>query len=135
MRAKTKARTKARSEDLGRRGEDIARRFLKRQGLKILARNYRCQAGEVDLIALDRSTRRELGAETVAFVEVKTRSSDRYTDPEYAVDTRKRGRLLKVARHYLARHDAADLNVRFDVLAIVIPSGEKPQVKYIPNAF
>lgn len=125
----------ARCKDLGRRGEDIARRFLKRQGLKILARNYRCQAGEVDLIALDRSTRRELGAETVAFVEVKTRSSDRYTDPEYAVDTRKRGRLLKVARHYLARHDAADLNVRFDVLAIVVPPSEKPRVKYIPNAF
>lgn len=125
----------AKCKDLGRRGEDVARRFLKRQGLKILARNYRCRAGEVDLIALDRSTRRQMGAETVAFVEVKTRSSDRYTDPEFAVDARKRDHLVKVARHYLAHHDAADLNVRFDVLAIVISGGEKPQVKYIPNAF
>ncbi|MBL7133330.1 MAG: YraN family protein [Phycisphaerae bacterium] len=125
----------AMGKDLGRRGEDVARRFLKRKGLKILARNYRCRAGEVDLIALDRSTRREMGAETVAFVEVKTRSSDRYTDPEFAVDARKRAHLVKVARHYLTCHDAADLNVRFDVVAIVISGGEKPQVKYIPNAF
>ena len=124
-----------RCKDLGRRGEKIARRFLKRRGLKILACNYRCQAGEVDLIALDRSTRRESGAETVAFVEVKTRSSDRYTDPEFAVDSVKRRHLRKVARHYLTCHDTADLNVRFDIVAIVIPDGKKPQVKYIPNAF
>ena len=70
------------SGELGRRGEKLAAKALKRAGMKILARNYRCPAGEADLIALDRSTRRQSGAETIVFAEVKTRSSDTYTDPE-----------------------------------------------------
>ena len=120
---------------LGRRGERLARRFLKRKGVKILARNYRCPAGEADLIVLDTSTRTEHGTETLAFVEVKTRSSDRYTDPEGAVDARKRRKMRKIADYYLATHDAADLPVRFDVIAIVLPPGEKPHIRHIPNAF
>lgn len=124
-----------RHEGLGSRGEALARRFLKRRGLKILARNYRCPAGEIDLIALDASTRRSAGAETIAFVEVKTRSSDRYTDPEAAVDAEKRRRLKKVAETYLAARDAGGLNVRFDVVAVVARPGEKPQVRHIPDAF
>lgn len=119
---------------LGRQGEDLARRLLRRRGMKILARNYRCAAGEIDLIALDESTRAS-GAETIAFVEVKTRSSDRHTDPEAAVDAEKRRHMKKAAETYLARRDAGGLNVRFDIVAVVARPGARPQVRYIPNAF
>ena len=120
---------------LGRRGERIAKRFLKRQGLKILADNYRCPAGEADILALDPSTAREAGAETLVVVEVKTRSSDHFTDPESAVDEDKRRRMRKVAGHYLATHPAEGLNVRFDIVSIVIRDGRQPQVKHIADAF
>ncbi len=120
---------------LGLKGEKLARRFLKHRGMKILATNYRCAAGEVDLIALDRSTRRELKAETLCFVEVKTRSSDRYTDPASAVDADKRRRIRKVADYYLSRHDADDLNVRFDIVSVIIRPGGNPEINYIPDAF
>ncbi len=120
---------------LGKRGESIARKHLKRRGLKILARNYRCPRGEVDIIALDASTRTEMGAETISFVEVKTRSSDRYTAPASAVNADKQRRIRKVADYYLARHAADELNVRFDIVSIVLRDGEKPEVKHIPGAF
>ena len=121
---------------LGARGEKLARKFLKRQGCKILARNYRCVAGEIDLIVLDKSSRPTSGAETIVFVEVKTRSSDRYTAPESAVNAdNKRRHLEKASRHYLATRNAGGFNVRFDVVSIVIRPGEKPEVRHIPDAF
>ena len=121
--------------NLGARGERLARRWLKKRGLKILATNYRCPAGEVDLIILDRSTRKESGAETIAIVEVKTRSSDLHTAPQSAVDAEKRRRLQKVANYYLATRDAAGCNLRFDIVAVVIPPGGKPEVTHIQAAF
>ncbi len=117
---------------IGRRGEALARRHLKRRGMKILARNYRCPVGEADLIALDRSSGRY---ETLVFAEVKTRSCDHYTDPEFAVDADKRRRLRKIADYYLNTHDADGLAVRFDIVAVVMPDGEKPRLKHIPDAF
>ena len=120
---------------LGPRGEKLALRFCKRRGLKLLARNYRCPVGEADLILLDVSTRRRNGAETIAFVEVKTRSSNRYTDPQAAVNAEKRRRLRKVAEYYLAERGAEGFNVRFDIVAIVARDGETPEIDYIPDAF
>jgi putative endonuclease len=114
----------------GQQGERLAERHLRRAGYRILARNYRCPAGEADLIALDR---RASGA--VVFVEVKTRSSDRFVDPESAVDARKRRQLLKVAQFYLAGHDPGDRPVRFDVVAVVGSAKGRPQVRHIVNAF
>ncbi|MHC4563437.1 MAG: YraN family protein [Planctomycetota bacterium] len=118
---------------LGQRGERLAVRHLKRGGLTVLARNYRCPAGEVDVIALDRSTRRE-GAETIVFVEVKARSSDRYTDPESAVDADKQRRIRTVADYYLRRHHAEQYNVRFDIVAVVAGDGD-PIIRHTPDAF
>jgi putative endonuclease len=123
------------SAELGRRGEKLAREVLRKQGLQILARNYRCPAGEADLIALDPSTRKECGAETIAFVEVKTRASDRYTPPEAAVNQDKRRRMRRVADYYLASRKAEDFAVRFDIVSIVIRPGQEPEVRHIPGAF
>ena len=121
------------SPSLGQRGERLAAKHLKRQGLKILARNYRCPVGEADLIALDRSTKR-LGAETIVFVEVKSRSSDKYTDPESAVNADKKRRLRKVANYYVQRRGAHEYNIRFDIVAVIF-SGEKPVIRHTPDAF
>lgn len=125
------------SKDTGSTGEHIAGKFLARRGLKILARNYRCPVGEADLVALDKSTRKDAGCDTLVFVEVKTRGSDYFTDPEFAVDSDKQRRLRKIAEYYLSRHDADELNVRFDIVAIVMGEAaeKKPRIKYIPDAF
>lgn len=117
---------------LGPRGEAIARRHLKRRGMKILAANYRCPVGEADLIALDPSG---LYGRTLAFVEVKTRRCDRYTDPQFAVDADKQRRLRKIADYYLNTHDTDGFTVRFDIVAVVMAEGEKTRVTYIPDAF
>ena len=119
-------------EALGPRGERIACRHLRQQGLKILARNYRCARGELDVIALDPAGEH---GETVAFVEVKTRTSDRYTDPESAVDAAKRQRIRRAAADYVSRTGAGDLNLRFDVVSVLLRDGQKPEVRQIPGAF
>ena len=90
--------------------------------------------GEIDLILLDRSTRKS-GAETIVFVEVKARSSDHYTDPEAAVNAEKKRRLHKIANYYVAHHNAQDYALRFDIVAVICPDGEKPTVRHTPEAF
>lgn len=112
---------------MGRRGERLAEQTLRRSGARILARNYRCPAGEVDLIALR--------ADTLIFAEVKTRSDDTYTDPQAAVNAKKRLRYRRIAEYYLSRTRRDDLAVRFDVIAIVFPPGGQPRVNHIVDAF
>ena len=124
-----------RRDDLGRRGEAMARRALKHKGLKLLAENYRCPKGEIDLIFLDTSTRRAAGVETLVFVEVKTRTSDEYTSPEFAVDSDKQRRIRTASDYYVSRHDADDYDVRYDIVSIVARDGAKPQIEHIPDAF
>ena len=121
-------------DDLGRRGEKLAARHLRRAGCRILARNYRCPVGEVDLVVLDEK-RRPPEERAVVFVEVKTRASDDDVAPESAVDFRKQQRITRVARYYLARHEIGDLRVRFDVVSVVIHPGRRPRVRHIPDAF
>ena len=93
----------------GRRAEERAAEFLRSQGYQIIARNYRWQGGEVDLIARD--------GDWLVFVEVKARSSRTYGLPEEAITPRKRERLIRTAQHYLRRHPT-DRPVRFDVVAL-----------------
>ena len=112
---------------LAARGERLAAKTLKAAGCRILARNYRCPAGEADLVAL--------AADTLIFVEVKTRTSDFFTDPESAVDHHKQARYRRVAQYYLSRIDRDDLSTRFDIIAIVIRPGEKPKIRHLVDAF
>ncbi|MFP4055113.1 MAG: YraN family protein [Phycisphaerae bacterium] len=123
------------ADSLGTRGEKLARRHLKRRGMKILASNYRARGGEVDIIALDPTTRAETSAETIVFVEVKTRTSDRYTDPASAVDNDKRRRLRKAAGQYLASRPTDGYATRYDIVSIVIPPGQNPRINHMPGAF
>ena len=111
---------------LGQRGENVAARFLRNIGYKIMIRNFRCAVGEIDIIARD--------GDTLVFVEVKTRSEDEPT-PEDQVNHGKRHRITKAAKSYLSRYGTPQPGARFDVVAVVWPSGQEPQVRHTQSAF
>jgi putative endonuclease len=111
---------------LGRRGEEIAARHLRRCGYRILERNYRAAGAEIDLVATERST--------LVFVEVKTRSSAAFGAPAEAVDERKAARIHRAAGIYLRRVHAAERPVRFDIVAIV-GAGRGCRLELLRDAF
>jgi putative endonuclease len=112
---------------LGNRGEDIACTFLEGEGVRILERNWRCQAGEADVIARE--------GEDLVFVEVKTRSSDAAGFPEDAVNRRKRQRYEKIAMEYLFTHNLPSARVRFDVMSLLLSNDGKAFLRYHRDAY
>ena len=111
---------------LGRRGEDLAHRYLERQGLVVVARNHRSGSGhgEIDLVAWDRGT--------LAFIEVKCRTSREHGDPDRNVDLGKQRALVHAARHY-ARHAGVPWEqVRFDIVSVVL--GDPPRLNHRRDA-
>ncbi len=125
---------KKREFDLGQQGEDLACKFLAYQGIKILARNYRCPHGEIDIVAFDKNTTSHFGSNCIIFAEVKTRKSDKYTSPASAVNEAKRRKIKKTAAYYLTHHRSGEMSVRYDIVSIVIGMGE-PQIEHIQAAF
>ena len=117
------------SKARGDYGETLAARLLKRKGMKILGRNYRCPVGELDILALDKKT------DTILFVEVKTRNDDRIVHPASAVNGEKKKRIRKIAQYYLGTHPAADYSARFDIVTVLLLDDEKPRLEHIENAF
>ena len=117
--------TKERVE-LGRFGEELALKKIKRLGYKKVIRNYRCPLGEVDLIARD--------GDTLVFIEIKTRKNKSMEYVKEAVNARKRRQLSKVALAYIKSNGCCDVKARFDVVAISL-GGDKPQIEVIKNAF
>jgi putative endonuclease len=118
----------AAKDELGRRGEDLAARYLERRGLVILSRNWRCRAGELDLVATDSD-------ELVVVCEVKTRSGVRFGLPAEAVDGRKARRIRRLAQCWLTEHRVRWSGVRFDVLAVVAEPGCPVEVTHYEDAF
>ncbi len=113
---------------LGDRGERVAARYLRKTGMKILARQYRTKAGEIDLIARD--------GETLVFVEVKTRQSAAKGHPIEAVSTSKQQQLTRLALAYLKRRNLLEHRARFDVVTILWPEDSKrPDIEHFRNAF
>jgi putative endonuclease len=111
---------------LGDRGENVAATHLRGLGYKIIERNFRCQMGEIDIVARD--------GKTLVFVEVKTRLYDDPT-PEEQVNAFKRHQLTKAAQYYLMRFGNRQPPARFDVVAVVWPTGRQPQIRHTPDAF
>src|ERR1700733_3252528 len=105
---------------LGGRGENVAAGYLRQQGFKIIARNFRCELGEIDIIARD--------GKTLVFVEVKTRTYDD-PQPEEQVNLAKQQTLTRVAHVYLSRYGIPQPPARFDVVAIVWPTGQNPIIR------
>lgn len=111
---------------LGKEGERIAEEYLRKKGYRLVERNYRCPVGEVDLIALDRRV--------VVFVEVKTRSDDRFGAPLESVHWHKQKKMMKAALFFLSQHRLHQRDARFDVIGISFV-GREPMVEHIQNAF
>ncbi len=111
---------------LGKWGEEQATRFLRRAGMKIVARNLRTPVGEVDIIARK--------GKTLIFAEVKTRRSSAYGTPQEAVGATKQRQILRAASWYINEQGQQDLQPRFDVLAVLVVN-DKAQIEHIADAF
>ena len=113
-------------KELGKKGEDLALRYLKKNGYRIFERNYACKVGEVDIIAKEK--------DTLVFIEVKTRTSTVFGPPQLAVNVAKQMQLSKAALYFLKEKGLGDVKARFDVVAIVLgPKG--PEIELIRDAF
>jgi putative endonuclease len=111
---------------LGKEGERIAEQYLKKKGYRLIERNYRCAAGELDLIVLDHRV--------VVFVEVKTRTGHGFGSPFEAVEFRKQRKMIQAAQYFLAEKKLQQRDARFDVVGISW-AGRDPMVEHIENAF
>jgi putative endonuclease len=112
--------------ELGRRGEAVAADFLRTRRYTIVARNYRCRAGEIDLVAMDGSV--------LVFVEVRSRRGDRAGTPLESVDPRKQAQVVRVARRFLAERGWYERDARFDVVGVRFDA-DPPVVEHVQNAF
>lgn len=112
---------------LGQRGEAIAAKALKAGGYKILDRNVHLGRYEIDIIARD--------GDTIAFVEVKTRTSNDIAYPEDNVNHWKQLHIVRAARQYIAAHPDEDASYRYDVVAVLAPKKGKPDVTIFRDAF
>lgn len=114
------------NNNLGNRGESLAVRYLKRQGYKILERNFRLRSGEIDIVARD--------GDKLVFVEVKTRSSSNQEFLRTSVNRGKEKRLSKTASYYLGKQKYQGMTGRFDVIFVVADNG-KTRIEHIKDAF
>ena len=111
---------------VGRRGEDIAARYLVESGHTVLARNWRIGHLEIDIITM--------AADGIHFVEVKSRVFPMTADPEENVGPVKRRRLVRAAGEWLRLNGREDMECHFDVAGVVF-RGDAYSVRYIPKAF
>lgn len=112
---------------LGRQGEDVAVRFLRKQGFTIIERNVKLGHYEIDIIARE--------GDTVAFVEVKTRRNDDFADPEANVTSVKEQHIRRAAHRYMERHDDGRTYYRYDIVSVVLPEAGRPRITLIRDAF
>ncbi|MCK4343410.1 MAG: YraN family protein [Phycisphaerae bacterium] len=112
---------------LGREGERLAERFLRKRGLKMIARRFNTPVGELDLVMRD--------GDTVVFVEVKTRRDRKFADPEDSINVGKQRRLAKAACWFLHHKRWDDRPCRIDVVAVILAEGTEPEINHFPDAF
>jgi putative endonuclease len=112
--------------DLGKWGEDLALKKVKKLGYKCIARNYRCPVGEIDLIAKD--------GDTLVFIEIKTRRGRSLAYAKEAVNQWKRRQLSKAALAYMKANGCAETRARFDVVVISLDGGAQ-EIEVVRNAF
>ena len=109
-------------QETGKIGEEIAKNYLERKGYKIIERNFRCRQGEIDIIAMYSGK--------LIFVEVKTRTSDKYGTPGEAINQIKKMHIEKSAAQYLFHKKLFKTTIRFDAIEILIKEG-KCQINHI----
>lgn len=109
---------------LGQKGEEIACRALKKQGYRIIEKNFRCRQGEIDIIAEDKAT--------LCFIEVKARYSQNFGSPEESVTKRKQGKLYAAAAIYLGKMITKPQDMRFDIVSVDL---KNESARVLKNAF
>jgi putative endonuclease len=112
-------------DELGRLGEDLATDHLRRQGLTILERNYRCRIGEIDIVARD--------GEVLVICEVKTRTTDDFGNPLQAVTPVKLRRLRRLAVEWTRERRVRPRSIRFDVIGILQPHSPRPILEHLTD--
>jgi len=112
---------------LGVRGEDLAVAELQRQGLQVLARNWRCRLGEIDVVAAETVA----GRTTVVFCEVKCRSGLRFGDPLEAITWAKLRRLRSLAAEWMAAHEVRAQAIRLDAIGVLLVRGQAPRLTHV----
>lgn len=112
---------------LGQSGERLARKHLIDSGFLILDSNWRCPIGELDIVARE-------GTKLV-FCEVKTRSSTLFGDPIEAIDEAKARRIHLLAARWIGEHRVVATSVRYDVIAVLAPRGQRPEITHLRDAF
>lgn len=113
-------------KEIGKKGEELAINFLKKNGYHIIKRNYICKLGEMDIIAREK--------DTLVFIEVKTRRSNIFGPPQAAVNISKQTKLSKVAMNFLKENNIEDIKARFDVVSIELSPIEN-RIELIKDAF
>lgn len=112
------------ASDTGKTGEETACRYLKKEGYKIIEKNFRCRYGEIDIIAGDKNV--------LCFIEVKSRKKSDFALPEEYVDKRKQKKLIKTSLVYMTKTNDNESDKRFDVISVDLESGKCRRIK---NAF
>lgn len=108
-------------------GERLAEAALSRRGIRIVARRFAVNGGEIDLVARDR--------DTLVFVEVKCRRDRLWTEPQHAVNAAKQRRMCRAARAFIQARRLEHLPARFDIVAVVLPLDSGPEIEHFPDAF
>src|SRR5476651_2803337 len=111
----------------GELGERAAKKFLQQAGLKFLTANFRSERGEIDLVFRD--------GDCLAFVEVKTRSSENWSRPAAAVNAERRRRLSQCALDYLRLLKNPAVKIRFDIVEVLLKDGAISEIRHLPNTF
>ena len=111
----------------GELGERAAKKHLQKLGMKFLTANFRSERGEIDLVFRD--------GDCLAFVEVKTRSSENWARPAAAVNAERRRRLSQCALDYLKLLKNPAVKIRFDIVEVLLADGKVCEIRHLPNTF
>ena len=109
----------------GKLAEELAARFLQKRGLLVVARNFRCRGGEIDLVCRD--------GKVLVFVEVRLRRNAAYGGAGASITASKQRRIILAAQHYLAAHAKADADCRFD--CVLLDACNEKNIEWISDAF
>jgi len=113
--------------DLGKAGEEVALKYLKRKKFKIIKKGFRLYKGEIDVIAYDRKT--------LVFIEVKTRRSRSFGLPEESVTTAKQRQIKKIAQGFMAFNNLENVECRFDVISLILKKNDGYFIRHFKDAF
>ncbi|MDR3668066.1 MAG: YraN family protein [Ignavibacteriaceae bacterium] len=116
------------NKSFGNEGEDVASGFLQTHGYEIIERNYRFHKGEIDIVAKD------IESNYLVFVEVKSRKSLEYGEPEYAITPAKAKQLKRMANYYILENHVKNVDCRLDVITVLFTPTNPPLINHYKNA-